>query len=183
MYDACVLYPAPLRDFLMQLATTGLFRAAWTEQIHEEWIESLLANRPDLTRTRLERTKNLMDASVPDSLIVNYEELVPGIDLPDQNDRHVVAAAIRGGASLIVTFNLNDFPASILGRYDLEAVDPDDFIVQQFHLSEARVIESARKHRARLKSPRKTVEEYLATLDQQRLPRTAALLKSHRFYI
>lgn len=167
----------------MQLATTGLFRACWTEQIHEEWIESILANRPDLTRTRLERTRNLMNASVPDSLIVNHEELVPGIDLPDENDRHVVAAAIRGGASLIVTFNLKDFPANILGQYDLEAVDPDDFIVQQFHLSDAPVIESARKHRARLKSPRKSVEEYLATLEQQRLPRTAALLRPHRFYI
>ncbi|MFM7881545.1 MAG: PIN domain-containing protein, partial [Microcystis panniformis] len=49
LFDACVLYAAPLRDFLMRLALTDLFRAKWTDEIHDEWIRNLLKNRPDLT--------------------------------------------------------------------------------------------------------------------------------------
>lgn len=60
-YDANVLYPAELRNFLMYLATTGLFRAKWSNAVHEEWISNLLKNRPDLTREKLERTRQLMD--------------------------------------------------------------------------------------------------------------------------
>lgn len=59
-YNACVLYPAPLRDLLMRLALTDRFRARWTEDIHEEWIRNVLVNRPDLTREQLDRTRTLM---------------------------------------------------------------------------------------------------------------------------
>jgi hypothetical protein len=61
LYDACVLYPAPLRDLLMHMALTDLYRAKWTNAIHEEWIRNVLANRPDLTRQQLERTCELMN--------------------------------------------------------------------------------------------------------------------------
>ncbi|MCE1184157.1 MAG: hypothetical protein LWW92_00930 [Rhodocyclales bacterium] len=69
VYDACVLYPAPLRDLLMRLAMADLYRARWTQQIHEEWMRNVLANRPDLSRAQLERTRELMDCSVRDSLV------------------------------------------------------------------------------------------------------------------
>ncbi len=69
VYDACVLYPAPLRDLLMRLAMTDLYGARWTQQIHEEWMRNVLANRPDLSRAQLERTRELMDCSVRDSLV------------------------------------------------------------------------------------------------------------------
>jgi hypothetical protein len=59
LYDACVLYPAPLRDLLMRLAVTDLFHARWTDAIHEEWMRNLLADRPDLSRARIERTRAL----------------------------------------------------------------------------------------------------------------------------
>ena len=62
IFDACVLYPAPLRDFLMWLAITDLFRAKWTDEIHDEWIRNVLKNRPDLTKERLQRTRTLMDS-------------------------------------------------------------------------------------------------------------------------
>ena len=109
-YDANVLYPAELRNFLMHLALIGVFRAKWSPEVHEEWIRSLLANRPDLTREKLERTRQLMDKAAPDALVTGYEHLIPGLRLPDPNDRHVLAAAIRCGASVIVTRNLGDFP-------------------------------------------------------------------------
>jgi len=87
--DACVLHPAPLRDLLMHLALTDLFRAKWTDAIHEEWIRSVLENRLDLTREQLERTRQLMNAHVRDCLVTNYEDLIPVLTLPDPDDRHV----------------------------------------------------------------------------------------------
>ena len=103
LYDACVLYPAPLRDLLMRLALTDLFRARWTDAIHEEWIRNVLANRSDLKREQLERTRDLMNAHVRDCLVTGHENLIEGLNLPGPDDRHVLAAAIRAGAGVIVT--------------------------------------------------------------------------------
>ena len=76
VYDACVLYPAPLRDLLLRLALTDLFRARWTERIHEEWTRSVLKDRPDLTAQQLQRTRELMNLAVPDCLVIGYEGLI-----------------------------------------------------------------------------------------------------------
>ena len=89
LFDACVLYPAPLRDFLMRLAITDLFRAKWTDEIHDEWIRNVLKNRADLTEERLHRTKALMNSNVRDCLVQGYKDLIPSLNLPDANDRHV----------------------------------------------------------------------------------------------
>jgi hypothetical protein len=101
LYDACVLYPAPIRDVLMHLALTDLYRARWTNDIHEEWIRSVLKNRPDLSRERLLRARDLMNSHVRDALIHDYEDLIPALSLPDPNDRHVLAAAIKGRVDVI----------------------------------------------------------------------------------
>lgn len=98
IYDANVLYPAPLRDLLMWLALRDVVLARWTNEIHEEWIRSVLRNRPDLKPEQLERTRQLMDASVRDCLVTGHLSLIPGLDLPDPDDRHVLAAAIKAGA-------------------------------------------------------------------------------------
>lgn len=95
MLDACVLFPAPLRDFLLTLAETDLFRAKWTEQIHDEWSRNLLLRRPNLEPERLIRTRQTMNNFFPDALIEGYEYLIPSLTLPDPDDRHVLAAAIR----------------------------------------------------------------------------------------
>ena len=92
-FDANVLYPSGLRNFLMHLAVTGIFRAHWSAQVHEEWIGNLLKNRPDLTRAKLERTRHLMNNALPEALVIGYEQLIDSIELPDRNDRHVLAAA------------------------------------------------------------------------------------------
>jgi hypothetical protein len=108
-YDANVLYPAELCNLLMHLALIGVFRAKWSADEHEEWIRNLVMDRSDPTRAKLERTRQLMDKAAPDALVRGYEHLIPGLALPDPNDRHVLAAAIRAGASVIVTCNLADF--------------------------------------------------------------------------
>jgi predicted nucleic acid-binding protein len=134
-YDANVLYPAELRNLLMHLALTGLFRAKWSAGVHEEWIAALLEKRPDLTREILERTRTLMDLHAGDAVVTGYEELIPGLNLPDPNDRHVLAAAIRGQANIIVTLNLRDFPADVVGALGIEAQHPDEFVLNLLDLA------------------------------------------------
>mgnify|MGYP002623161765 CR=1 FL=1 len=177
LYDACVLYSAPLRDLLMRLAMTDLFRARWTNQIHDEWIRKVLANRPDLTFEQLERTRTLMNAHVRDCLVNGYESLIDGLELPDPDDRHVLAAAIRTRASVIVTFNLDDFPAEVLEPLGVEVQHPDEFITHLIDLNPGVVCAAAKRQRASLKNPPRSVDEFLETLAQQRLPETVAHLR------
>jgi len=156
LYDASVLYPSDLRNLLMHLALTGLFRARWSADIHEEWISALLRNRPDLTRAKLERTRMLMDEHATDALVTDYQHLIPGLQLPDPNDRHVLAAAIRARADVIVTINLRDFPAETLAAFGIEAQHPDEFVLHLLDLSPGVVVGAAQDHRLSLKNPAKT---------------------------
>lgn len=183
VYDACVLYPAPLRDLLMHLALTGVYRARWSEQIHTEWTRNVLKNRPDLTEAHLNRTVELMNQAIPDCLVVDHEPLIQGLDLPDRDDRHVLAAAIKCGASVIVTYNLKDFPAQILRRFDIEALHPDVFLSDIWDLDQAAVLEAVQKQRAFLKNPVHTPRELLDTLLKQRLPEIVKHLSSYESLI
>ena len=180
LFDACVLYPAPLRDLLMYLTGSKLFLARWTNEIHDEWIRNLLENRPDLKRENLERTRRLMDNHVLDCLVSDYEPLIETLQLPDPNDRHVFAAAIQAKASVIVTFNLSDFPQSALEPYGIEALTPDDFICRLISEAPDKVLNLAKRQRENMEHPSKSVEEYLSTLRQQRLPKTVAFFQEHR---
>lgn len=177
LYDACVLYPAPLRDLLLQLALSDRYRAKWTNTIHAEWIRNVLRDRPDLRLEQLQRTRELMDANVRDCLVLGYEPLIAGLTLPDPDDRHVLAAAIRARADVIVTYNLDDFPPAALAPYDLEAQHPDEFIDNLANLAPDAVLKAAQTCRARLRNPPRTPEEYLCALQAQRLPQTVAFLR------
>lgn len=183
IYDACVLYPAPLRDLLMHLALTGAYRARWSEEIHDEWTRNVLKNRPDLAQAQLDRTVESMNRAVPDCLVNDYEALMQGLDLPDQDDRHVLAAAIKCGASVIVTYNLKDFPAEILKRFEIEALHPDVFLSDIWDLDQAAVLEAVQKQRASLKNPAYTPRELLDTLLKQRLPEIVKHLSSYELLI
>jgi hypothetical protein len=161
----------------MHLALTGLFRAHWSAEVHDEWIRNLLKNRPDLTAEKLARTRRLMDEAMPQALVTEYEHLIESVVLPDPDDRHVVAAAIRSGVGVIVTHNLPDFPDSVLSRFALEAQLPDDFVLALLDISADLVLEAARNHRASLRNPPKTTEEYLSELGAQGLTKTMAALR------
>lgn len=178
VYDANVFYPAPLRDLLLRLAATRLFRARWTVQIREEWVRNLLANRKDLSPERILRTAELIDSHSHDCLVEGYEHLIPCLGgMPDKDDRHVLAAAMKCGAELIVTFNLKDFPSSTLEEYGVEAIHPDDFITDLLDLDTSACIQAVREMRASLKNPPKTQDELLATLLKQQLPQTVNRLE------
>lgn len=177
LYDACVLYPAPIRDVLMRLALTDLYRARWTSLIHEEWIRSVLANRADLTRAQLERTRDLMNAHARDALITSFEDLIPSITLPDPDDRHVLAAAIRGRADVIVTYNLKDFPAQALAPHGIEVLHPDEFLTHLLGLAPGPVLAALHRLRQSLKNPPVTIEDYLARLERHELSSFVARLR------
>ncbi len=125
VYDACLLYPASLRDLAVELARTGLIRAKWTSRIHTEWMQGVLRDRPELDRARLQRVADLMNSAILDCLVTGFEPLEAGLtSLPDPNDRHVLAAAIHCGAQEIVTFNLRDFPEDVLKQLLTDARKP-----------------------------------------------------------
>lgn len=177
--DANVFYQSELRNLLLHLAIAGLFRARWSGTVHEEWIASLLKHRPDLTRGKLERTRQLMDRAVLDALVTGYESLIPALQLPDPDDRHVLAAAIRGGAQVIVTQNLRDFPAGVLRRFEIEAYHPDEFVSRLIMAAPQVAWRAAETLRKSLQKPPKSVEQFFASLEAAGLRRSAALLGSH----
>jgi len=127
--DASALYPALLRNILMRLALDDLFRAFWSERVQDEWTQAIFRDRPDLPRAQIERTRRLMDQAIDDAIVGGYEPLIETLALPDAEDRHVLAAAIHCGASVIVTANLRDFPNEILSLHGIEAQHPDAFIL------------------------------------------------------
>jgi predicted nucleic acid-binding protein len=180
LYDACVLYPATLRDLLIELASSKQFQAKWTTLIHDEWVRNLLVQRPDLTRANLERTIQNMNRAVPSCLVVDFEDLIPSLTLPDVNDRHVLAAAITGQTEYIVTFNLRDFPRMHLEPHGIEAIHPDQFILSLIHSNKNLVLSAFRNTRLRLKNPARTVEEQLERFAAQGLPESMELLEKDK---
>lgn len=179
LLDANVLYPAPIRDVLLQLAVDDLFRAKWTADIHQEWIEALLRNEPHWNRATLERTRDLMDTATRDALITGYESLIACLNLPDSDDRHVLAAAIVGRCDVIVTQNLKDFPSATLKAYGIEAQHPDDFLLNYLNLLPGKFCGAIRTVRARLKHPPYNVDDYLKILTRQGLVGTASELEQY----
>jgi len=175
--DACVLYSAPVRDFVVRLTQNGLLQARWSDEIHEEWMRNLLNNNPRVSRERLERTRSLMDAAIRDCLVTGHLQLVDSLTLPDPDDRHVLAAAIQAEAGLIVTFNLSDFPLQALAPHGVEARHPDELFCELLDSSVDEFCAAVQCQRQALKKPPMTVEEFLTKLKEVGLPRTAARLR------
>ena len=121
----------------------------------------------------------LMDKHAEDALVTGYEDLIPGIQLPDLSDRHVVAAAIRGRADVIVTMNLRDFPAGVIAQFGLEAQHPDEFVLHLFDLAPGSVITAVETHRDSLKYPPKSVQQYLDTPGRLGLKQSVCALREH----
>ena len=174
--DACVLYPAPIRDLFMHLAVVDAFRAKWSVRIHEEWMRNVLKNRADLTIEQLERTKRLMDQHVRDSLVFDYEEVIESLELPDANDRHVLAAAIVADANYIVTFNLKDFPLEKTQRYGVTAIHPDTFVLSLIAKDKEIVLRAVKQQHESLRNPPITLKQLVETLQANNLPLSSTQL-------
>lgn len=146
LFDACILYSAPVRDLIIELAIADLYRAKWTNKIHEEWIYNLGVNRPDLSIEKIEKMKDLINKSVPDCLVEGYESIAETLTLPDTGDKHVLAAAIKAQAQIIVTYNLKDFPTNSLISFGIEAQHPDDFFLNQSDLRQSIFLSVVKKY-------------------------------------
>ena len=177
IYDANVLFPAPLRDLLVGVAQSGIVRARWTDQILDECFRNVLARRPDLNPSSLQRTRDLMNRAVRDVLVTGYEGLVPGVILPDSGDRHVLAAAVRAGAQAIVTFNLKDFPDEVLGPLGIEAKHPDEFVLEVINLAPGAVASVVVEQARRLKNPPRRSTAVIDVLAAQGLVQSSAKLR------
>jgi len=177
LIDANVWYAVPVRDLLMQLALSRFLRPRWTARIDDEWTRNLLANRPDITARQVEFTKSMMIQAVPDGLVEGYEGLIDGLTLPDADDRHVLAAAIRAEAEVIVTFNGRDFPAEIARPYGIEVQHPDAFFGMLIELVPEAVLAAAHQCRARLARPALSPEDYVTVFKRQQLLATASFFQ------
>jgi predicted nucleic acid-binding protein len=176
--DANVLYPVPVRDILLEMADVKLFQPKWTNQIHEEWIRSLLKNRHDIDPKVLKKLQATMDKAFPDANVSSYESLIDGITLPDTDDRHVLAAAIKSKAKIIVTNNLKDFPVKHLKPYHIEALSPDRFVKNLIALDENRALKAFKAQVHRLVNPPLSNAQILNSLENCGLTGSVAILKS-----
>ncbi|MGE8106767.1 PIN domain-containing protein [Allorhizobium sp. NPDC080224] len=177
VYDACVLYPFHLRNVLIQCAFDGLVEARWTDDIHDEWMRNLAANTPALPIQRLIATRDRMKAVLPEADVTNYRPLVAGLELPDPDDRHVLAAAIAGKASVIVTWNLKDFPAPDLLPYGVISQSPDDFLTDLHAAFPDALISSVKHARLNLRKTTPLVEAFVDALQQSGLKKFSDLLR------
>ncbi len=180
--DANTLYPMLVRDLLLSLASVGLYHARWTSAIHDEWTCNLAKVRPDIA-AQLPGIVAAMNEAIPDAIVEHYEPLIGCTVLPDESDRHVVAAAIAGHADVIVTFNIKDFPQEILSPHGIEVQHPDDFVMNQLQLQELVAIEAIKSMRARWKNPPRSAIELVEALEKRGLPITAAYLKQAKALI
>jgi predicted nucleic acid-binding protein len=171
--DANVLFPFRKRDVLLQFHHAGLFRARWTEQILEEWTRSLLNLKPHLEDS-IRSQQHAMRVHFPEALVFGHEPLITALELPDPDDRHVLAAAIQCGAQHIVTDNLGDFPAEELEPFEIEAIDADEFLSRTFDLYPSEALLILRQLRERYNNPPYTPPEFVLDLTAKGLPKLAA---------
>lgn len=177
LLDANVLYPAPVRDLLLHLANVDLYKPRWTDKIQEEWMRNLLKNRKDITSDKLLQTKFAMNMAFPDANVQHYETLMTGLALPDENDRHILAAAIKCNADVIVTFNIRDFPLPSIKKFEIEVQHPDTFVMNIIDLDEPTALDAFKNQVANLKNPPKSNIEVLSLLTRIGLPKSAARFK------
>ena len=176
LYDANVLYPGSLRDLLVRLGQSGLFQAKWTEQTLDETFVAIARDQPEL-EGKLTRTRRLMNEAIADVMVTGYEPLIPSLDLPDPDDRHVLAAAIVCNAQIIVTANLRHFPDAGLERFNIEAQSPDEFVINLIELAPALVVNIMKDQALALTRPKTTFEELLERLRGAGLPRATAAIR------
>lgn len=179
--DACVILPARKRDFLFSFHKVGLYRARWTKEIDDEWHRNLIKLKPEL-HDRIDRLRSFISNDFEDCYVENYSGLAADLELPDEDDRHVIAAAIRCGAQAIVTDNLKDFPTSELEKYDIEAVTPDTFLSQTFELFPVQALSAVKVMRSRLKKSPQNVPEFIMSTTAAGLPRLAGELRKYVDY-
>lgn len=151
--DACVLVPIALADTLLRIAEREIYRPLWSERIPDEAADSILEVHPAVDAQSIERRFAAMRETFADACVDGWESLQLDLALPDPDDLHVLATAVRGKADAIVTANLRDFPVDDLKAFDLEVIHPDNFLLDQLDLAPRIVIEVIREQAAHARQP------------------------------
>ncbi|MDZ4169585.1 MAG: PIN domain-containing protein [Coriobacteriia bacterium] len=160
--DACVLYPAALRDILLRCAEAQFFTPIWSQRILAEMLAALSRHRPDIPKERLLRLQDLMSAAFPEAC-VDVDPLP--LLLPDQDDSHVVAAAVACHASVIVTLNIRHFPQSTVDVHTRALVmTPDQFLLQLVDEDPDAMANVVRRAASALKNPPLSSTELLGAV-------------------
>ncbi|WP_372922232.1 PIN domain-containing protein [Roseovarius sp.] len=180
--DANVLFSNRKRDLLLSFGEYGLCRVRWSEDVEHEWTENLKVKRPDLIE-KIPALVAKMNTAFPEANVSGYEQLSASLKLPDPNDLHVLAAAIRCGAQIIVTDNLRDFPNDYLAEFDLEALTADHFLTSALDLFPYDGLQAVKAVRERLKDPSISRSAFVMDLAAKGLPLLAASLRDKRDFI
>jgi predicted nucleic acid-binding protein len=176
VYDANVLVGNTQRDLLVRIAQTGLVQAKWTSQILDEVLAAIGKSRPDIPSEKLTRLRELMMAALPDGLVHDHEPLIEGLHLRDPDDRHVLAAAIKSGAQVIVTAD-KDFTETDLAPWSIQAKHPDDFVLDQIGINDRMIWGCVQQIADSRRGRPETVSDVLGQLERSGLVRSAAALR------
>lgn len=174
--DACVLVPIAPCDTLLRLADSGLFRPLWSDRVVSEALRALDRLHPDVDRSRFLSRFRPMDGAIEDALVEGWEPLERSIELPDPNDRHVVAAALRVRANAIITENIKDFPETVLGSLGLETIWLDDFLLDQYDLNPSATRRVVLEQAAAMTQPQVELDVLLARLGRSGAPGFASVV-------
>ena len=176
VYDACALYGNTARNLLIRVAQARLVQAKWTDQILDE-LDRALADKRGIPEDKRRRLRRLMNAAIADCRVYGYEPLIEGLKLPDPDDRHVLAAAIKIGAQVIVTANVADFPAEYLAQWGVETRSPDDFVLDLIGINDRAVYACVQQIVDERTNPPETFDDVLSQLERSGLIETAAFLR------
>lgn len=176
LLDTNVIVPLTVRDILLWFAHFDLYTPKWSQHIFSEWEEVM--RRKKVSEEEIAKRTNKMQIAFSDALVENYEPLIEGLTLPDEKDKHVLAAAIKTNANLIVTDNLKDFPEDYLKTFSLSAKKPDDFITDIIDLNEAKALEAFRRLVVNRKNPNMDEFQVLDSLRRSGLKDSANYLHS-----
>lgn len=176
LLDTNVLFGGYLCDSILRLAEAELFRPLWSEGVLDELSRNLIIR--GLRRDQVDRRIGQMRRAFPDAMVEGYEPLIAAMTC-DPKDRHVLAAAVRANAEILVTFNLGDFPESSTAPYDITAVHPDDFLLDQLDLYPGLTVAALHAQSAAYAQPTRAVDDVLDQLAKSGVPRFAVQARRH----
>lgn len=174
--DTNVVYPVIIRDILFWFAYYDLYTPKWSEHIFDEWKRVMIER--GVSEEEANKRISKANAAFPDALVQNYKGLIDHFELPDKDDRHVLAAAIKTNANLIVTNNIKDFPEEYLQSFSLNAKTADDFLTDIIDLNQEQAVSAFKEMVLNKKNPKQDEFEVLDLLRNSGLKDTADYLHS-----